>query len=66
MFQDQQGFLSAHMMQINVLASSKSSGSSLASFSRATSAMGPNITTGLRKPAAEENSHFYDAAFVSV
>lgn len=39
-------------MHPHVLASSKSSGSSRDSFSRATSAMGPNVTTGLRKPAA--------------
>lgn len=31
------------------------SGSSLASFSRATSAMGPKMTTGLRNPAAQES-----------
>lgn len=41
-------------MHANVLASSKRSGSSLESFSRATSAMGPNITTGLRNPAAHK------------
>lgn len=39
-------------MHPHILASSKSSGSSRDSFSRATSAMGPNVTTGLRKPAA--------------
>lgn len=43
------------VMHTNILASSKRSGSSLDSFSRATSAMGPNITTGLRKPAAQKN-----------
>lgn len=36
----------------HVLASSKRSGSSRDSFSRATSAMGPNVTTGRRNPAA--------------
>lgn len=39
----------------HLLASSKMSGSSLASFSRATSAMGPKMTTGLRNPAAQES-----------
>ena len=34
-----------------LLASSNTSGSSLPSFSRAASAIGPNITTGLRNPA---------------
>lgn len=37
-----------------LLASSKTSGSSLASFSLATSAIGPKITTGLRNPATQE------------
>lgn len=37
-----------------LLASSKMSGSSLASFSLATSAIGPKITTGLRNPAVQE------------
>lgn len=41
------------MQFTDILASSKRSGSSLESFSRATSAIGPNITTGLRKPAAQ-------------
>lgn len=35
----------------NLLASSKRSGSSLDSFSLATSAIGPKMTTGLKKPA---------------
>lgn len=38
----------------DLLASSKMSGSSLASFSLATSAIGPKITTGLRKPAVQQ------------
>lgn len=54
------------------LASSKMSGSSLASFSLPTSAIGPKITTGLRNPAVEEreerkantslnqNTHFFN------
>ena len=49
--------LSTIYMHTNILASSKRSGSSLASFSRATSAIGPNITTGLRKPAAQKHKN---------
>lgn len=40
-----------------LLASSKTSGSSLASFSLPTSAIGPKITTGLRNPAVPEQDH---------
>lgn len=40
-----------------LLASSNTSGTSLASFSRATSAIGPKITTGLRNPAVSEQHH---------
>lgn len=32
-------------------------GSSLASFSLATSAIGPKMTTGLRNPAVDEQDH---------
>lgn len=45
---------------IDLLASSKTSGSSLASFSLATSAIGPKITTGLRNPAVHEQDHVMD------
>lgn len=38
----------------HLLASSKMSGSSLASFSLATSAIGPKMTTGLRNPAVQK------------
>lgn len=38
------------------------SGSSLASFSLATSAIGPKITTGLRKPAVQEKDHIVTIA----
>lgn len=40
-----------------LLASSNTSGASLASFSRATSAIGPKITTGLRNPAVSQQHH---------
>lgn len=46
----------------SLLASSKMSGSSLASFSLATSAIGPKITTGLRKPAVQEKDHIMTIA----
>lgn len=39
---------------IHLLASSKMSGSCLASFSLATSAIGPKMTTGLKNPAAQK------------
>lgn len=42
-----------------LLASSKMSSSSLASFSLATSAMGPKMTTGLRNPAVHEQEHVW-------
>lgn len=41
------------------------SGSSLASFSRATSAIGPKMTTGLRNPAAQESKgHIMNGFFM--
>lgn len=39
------------MVVEHLLANSKMSGSSLASFSLATSAIGPKVTTGLKNPA---------------
>lgn len=43
--------MTENLITQNLLASSKRSGSSLDSFSLATSAIGPKMTTGLKKPA---------------